>query len=147
MDYKKDTQLDTNNLDLEWERQSSLVQEYTELVANKNREINEFNQLLNAKEAELRLNYRTGNEAILTKDGKTLKLTENALSEAIATNEELNELKKNYNELKYELDLVKGALDAVKTKTKAMEWESQLYLTGYFGEPKDQRTLLKNKNN
>lgn len=146
MDYKKDTNLDITNLDLEWQRQSGLVQEYSELVAKKNREINEFNQLLTAKEAQIRLEYRTGNNAILTVDGKALKLTENALSEAIANDEELKELKKQYNELKYELDLVKGALDAIKTKTKAMEWESQLFLMGYFGEPKDQRTLIKNKN-
>ena len=146
MDYEKDVQIDLTNLDKEWERQPSLMQEYADELSELNREYARRLQVLKTTESKLRLDYRTGKEEVVREDGKPLKLTENAISELIDSDENINALVQEINEVKYNIDIVKSSVEALRAKKSALEWECQLYLSSYFGEPHDQKTLMKNKN-
>lgn len=146
MNYKEDTKLDINQLDKEWEKQSNVIQEYTEQLSELNKELSTLTSLITFKESKLKMEYRKGIKNILDDKDKVVKLTVDALNEVVALDINIGELRGKEIDIKYNIDILKGVVDALKTKTKAMEWECQLYLTGYFGQPQDQRTLLKNKN-
>ena len=48
-------------------------------------------------------------------------------------------------EKQYTIDTLKGIVEALRHKKSALEREVELYIAGYFSTPKDQRTLMKNK--
>jgi len=146
MNYSEDAKLDINQLDKEWEKQSNIIQEYTEKLSGLNKNMSSLTSLIDFKESKLKMEYRKGIRKVMDDKGKSIKLTVDALNELVTLDEEIQELRQKEIDLKYNIDILKGVIDALKTKTKAMEWECQLFLTGYFGQPKDQRSLLKNKN-
>ncbi len=146
MDYKKDVIIDPDNLDKEWERQPSLMQEYSEELSRLNRLFGIKSRVLKVNISKSKLSYRTGENKIMTVEKKPLKLTENALAEIIDSNEKLNNLTIELEEIKFNIDVTRGVVEALRAKKSALEWECQLYLSSYYGEPNDQRTLLKNKN-
>lgn len=140
MKVQKDVTLDKNNLDVEWERQSNLMEEYTKMLARSNKEYSDIKLLLDNIISGKKLEWRLDGEIKL--NGKTTKVTEGSLDNAIDVDEECIEQKKLLIEKQYEIDVLKGVVEALRNKKSALEYEVQLYLSGYFGSPNDQRQLL-----
>jgi hypothetical protein len=140
MKVQKDVTLDKNNLDVEWERQSNLMEEYTKMLAKSNKEYSDIKLLLDNIVSGKKLEWRLDGEIKL--NGKTTKVTEGSLDNAIDVDEECIEQKKLLIEKQYEIDVLKGVVEALRNKKSALEYEVQLYLSGYFGSPNDQRQLL-----
>ena len=140
MKVQKDVTLDKNNLDVEWEQQSNLMEEYTKMLARSNKEYSDIKLLLDNIISGKKLEWRLNGEIKL--NGKTTKVTEGSLDNAIDVDEECIEQKKLLIEKQYEIDVLKGVVEALRNKKSALEYEVQLYLSGYFGSPNDQRQLL-----
>lgn len=140
MKVQKDVTLDRNNLDVEWEQQSNLMEEYTKMLARSNKEYSDIKLLLDNIVSGKKLEWRLDGEIKL--NGKTTKVTEGSLDNAIDVDEECIEQKKLLIEKQYEIDVLKGVVEALRNKKSALEYEVQLYLSGYFGSPNDQRQLL-----
>lgn len=140
MKVQKDVTLDKNNLDVEWEQQSNLMEEYTKMLARSNKEYSDIKLLLDNIVSGKKLEWRLDGEIKL--NGKTTKVTEGSLDNAIDVDEECIKQKKLLIEKQYEIDVLKGVVEALRNKKSALEYEVQLYLSGYFGSPNDQRQLL-----
>lgn len=143
MDFKNDVKIDEMNLDYEWRRQPELILEYTNALADKEKEYADLRLILETKSAEIKNIARSYGEIVIK--GKKVKVTESALSELVLVDEEYIENKRKLIDVEHEIDILKGAVEALKHKKTALEWQSQLFLTGYFGEPKTQRTLMKER--
>lgn len=143
MDFKNDVKIDMMNLDCEWQKQAELILEYTSTLADREKEYSDLRLLLDTKSAEIKNIARSYGEIVIK--GKKIKVTESALSELVLLDEEYCEIKRKIISVEHEIDVLKGAVEALKNKKTALEWQSQLFLTGYFGEPKTQRTLIKER--
>jgi hypothetical protein len=143
MSVKDDVSLDINALDTEWERQSTLMEEYASALSKSNKEYSQMKLVLDGQIAELKLGWRAKGK-IDTLNGE-VKLTEGALDNAIDSDTMIIEQRKALIEKQYEVDMLKGIVDALRSKKSALESEVQLYLSGYFSSPKDQRTLIREK--
>ena len=143
MTIKDDVNLDVNSLDKEWERQPSLMEEYSTALSTANREYSNSKIVLESMIAELKLKWRLAGEIEI--DGKKAKVTEGSLDNAIDSEANCIEQKKLLIEKQYEIDVLKGVVEALRNKKSALEYEVQLYLSGYFGSPTDQRMLLNNR--
>lgn len=143
MIIKDDVTLDINNLDKEWERQSSLMEEYSSALSTANREYSNQKIVLESTVAEKKMQWRLAGEIEI--DGKKTKVTEGSLDNAIDSDKDCIEQKKLLIEKQYEIDVLKGVVEALRNKKSALEYEVQLYLSGYFGSPNDQRTLLNDR--
>jgi hypothetical protein len=99
--------------------------------------------VLDGMTARLKMEWREKGE-ISTPTGK-VKLTEGALSDAVDSNEEVTKQKQLMIEMQFEIDTLKGIVSALQNKKSALEAEVSLYLSGYFSSPKDQRTMIKER--
>jgi hypothetical protein len=143
MNVKNDVTLNMNELDKEWERQSSLMEEYASALASANREYANMDVVLKGMIAERKMEWRLKGE--ITVGGKSTKLTEGALDNAVDSDGEIISQRRMMIDKQYEIDSLKGIVEALRNKKSALEYEVQLYLSGYFSSPKDQRELIKNK--
>jgi len=143
MSVKDDVALNINELDKEWERQSALMEEYSSALSTSNREYSNMKLVLDGMTARLKMEWREKGE-ISTPTGK-VKLTEGALSDAVDSNEEVTKQKQLMIEMQFEIDTLKGIVSALQNKKSALEAEVSLYLSGYFSSPKDQRTMIKER--
>jgi len=133
MDVKNDVTLNRDQLDKEWERQPLLIEEYSTESARLQQVYADAKIDLDAKISERKLQYRTG------KLDAGVKITEGALNELINADAKTIEAQKNLNQLKYECDVAKGVVESLRNKKSALEYEVQLFMVGYFGEPKNQQ--------
>ena len=78
-------------------------------------------------------------------NGKVAKVTEGALDNAVDIAEDVLELRKSLIEQQYQVDMLKGIVESLRNKKSALEGEVTLFLSGYFGAPNDQRTLMNAK--
>ena len=99
--------------------------------------------MLESTVAEKKMQWRLAGEIEI--DGKKTKVTEGSLDNAIDSDRDCIEQKKLLIEKQYEIDVLKGVVEALRNKKSALEYEVQLYLSGYFGSPNDQRTLLNDR--
>ena len=141
MNFKDDVTLDKNNLDIEWEKQSGIMEEYSTALAKSNKEYNDmkidFDNIVATKKYEWR------NSGFVAIDDKSTKVTEGALSDGIDVL--FVDGKKELAQKQYEIDVLKGVVEALRNKKSALEYEVQLFMSGYYSTPKDQMSMFKNR--
>lgn len=153
MGYKEDSKIDIYNLHTEWAAQSSLYINYAEQFADAvaimmraQEKVNvvktEGRRKIDEKKAEIDADLRN---SMLSSEGK--KLTETAISNAIIGDEEFikvqDEVAKEIHEaIEAHIEAVKNKelLEGVKIglshRKSALENEVQLWLNGYYSDPK-----------
>lgn len=141
---KDDVSIDIHNLDVEWERQPTLMEEYASKLSLATKEYNELRLVLDGLIADYKTEWRADGEIVLVGVGK-MKITEGALDNAIDTIAEIREKRQQIIDKGYEVDILKGIVEALRNKKSALEKEVDLYIAGYYSSPKDQRTLLNKK--
>lgn len=129
-EFKSDIAIDVDALDYEWTRQASLAQKYGELVANAILDRDRKKDQLAIKRAEIDLDIREN----WTDWGFPSKPTENGISNAILSNEDIQKLQDELHELNYEVNSLTSIRGAFDHKRSALENLSKLYLAGYWGE-------------
>lgn len=119
---KKELKINKYDLAEEWANQPNLFMKYSLKMSN----------LINKKEL-LRSSLTT--EIILNPDKHGMaKLTETGVGRVLDTNEELIAIQ-------LQINLYKGAVSAFEHKKKALEYECQLLIGGFFSEPKEKKPI------
>jgi ABC-type phosphate transport system auxiliary subunit len=145
MSVLEDVRLDKNQLDVESEKQSELMYEYSLALSDASRSYADMKLALDALVSEKKLTWRSAGEISI--NGKIAKVTEGALDNAVDIAEDVMELRKKLIEQQYQVDMLKGIVESLRNKKSSIENEITLFLSGYFGAPNDQRSLMKAKQN
>lgn len=140
-----DVRLDKDKLDIEWERQSELMHEYSSALSTAQRAYADIKLALDTLISQRKMEWRS--EGQVTVNGMSAKLTEGALDNGIDIAEDVIEMRKSLIEQQYQVDMLKGVVESLRNKKSALESEVTLFLSGYFGAPKDQRSLMSAKQN
>jgi|TARA_Y100000034_G_C6889533_1_gene408978 hypothetical protein len=121
---KDEIKVNENDLQGEWAKQATLFLKYSLKMSkliherdNRRREL--ANSLLNGVE-----NFRLKGE----------KLSEAALKRMLDSDEDIIEMQ-------YQIDTHKNAVQAFEHKKKALEYETQLLIGGFFAEPKEKKPI------
>jgi hypothetical protein len=129
LDYHKDCLIDVDNLDFEWIRQAQLVSDYAELATYLEDLKRSLDKKITVKRAQLDQKIRSSSE----------KTTEAAIKAQIEVKSESFEEVEILEKVNYQLAMAKAALTSLDHKKKALEWLSQLYVSGYFSTPSEKR--------
>lgn len=132
MSYEADTSIDKNNLDDEWVKQADLFYAYSEKANNAYKVYNDLKNHYNVKKAEVELNIRKGKVDI-----GIAKLTENAISSYLDSQQDLVKLNNNIADAKYEYEMYNSAVYAMEHKKRALEYITKLHLSNYFADTSD----------
>lgn len=116
----KDLRINENDLQSEWLKQAQLFFDYASQMSILSKKRNE----LSAKLAD---DIKTNPEKFGIPAGK---VSEAALERSIQSNIEIIELN-------YQIDLYSNAVKAFEHKKRALEYECQLLMGGFFAEPKE----------
>lgn len=145
MSVLEDVSLDKNQLDVESEKQSALMYEYSTALSEASKSYSNMKLALDALVSEKKLTWRSAGEISI--NGKVAKVTEGALDNAVDIAEDVLALRKNLIEQQYQVDMLKGIVESLRNKKSSIENEITLFLSGYFGAPNDQRSLMNAKRN
>jgi hypothetical protein len=133
LDYKKDLEIDKNNLDGEWEQQSLLFAKWAEKAVEAAFDRDRAKENLDIVRAKLdqkiRLQASTTNE----------KITETAIANKIILDIEYQEANQQVIESAKNLGILNVARESFDHRKKALERETDLYLAGYYSEPKESK--------
>jgi hypothetical protein len=129
--YNKDLEINKFALDKEWEKQASLFCEWGEKEVEAQFNKDKLKEQLDIIRAELDGQIRSN--AIL----EGLKITEVAISSEILKNKKYQKANNDYLEAIKEAKILGVAKDAFDHKKKALEKLTDLFLAGYWAEPKE----------
>ncbi len=124
-------EIDRYNLDLEWASQPDLAETWYKKLAETQYDVDEAERHLELTEAELYKDIRE-----YPKKYNLERLTEEALKQAIRIQPTYQEAYKKLNRCKQKMGYNKAGTSAVEHKKKGIEGEVQLWLAGYFADPK-----------
>jgi len=127
---REDMEFDKHSLDNEWERQPLLCMKYGELWAEAQFKKDKHKERLDVLRAQLDNNIRTLAAAAQE------KITEAAIATKIVLNSEYQKANNEYLEALRDTRLLEVARDAIEHRKKALEKETDLFLSGYWSEPR-----------
>lgn len=136
LNYLQDTEINPNELDVEWLKHANLVAQYALAVAAAERSMKLLKEKITGKEAELRKTIRQEPERF-----GILKLTEGAIQEVVDTDQSMSSLRKEYIESQYNHEVISGALRSMQAKGEALKNLVTLLGMEYFAGPKQPRVL------
>jgi len=136
LNYLQDTQINPNELDVEWLKHANLVAQYALATAAAERSLKLLKEKIAGNEAELRKSIRQEPERF-----GILKLTEGAIQEVVDTDQQMSAVRKEYIELQYNHEVISGALRAMQAKGEALKNLVTLLGMEYFAGPKQPRVL------
>ena len=131
MSYHEDLKIDNHSLDREWEKQALLYMEWSEKYAQAVLERDRAKERMELVRAEL---YEEIVNSYLNAGQK--KPTETAIANEILSRSEYKKVNSNYAESVKNMNILAGAKEAMAHKKKALESMTQLWLGGYYAEPK-----------
>lgn len=134
-DYKKDLMIDPDILDILWVRHPNIYMKYSEAAAL-------ANDLVRKKKNDLEvIDARIDQELRIAGEGKTTKMTADAVKAAITADDRHINALIEYNDALYKAELCGSAVKAMEHKKTALQNMVQLCLSGYFALPKIPRDL------
>lgn len=133
--YEKDLEINSNNLQGEWEKQAPLYMYYAKEAAKLEREKDLTKELMEVTKAELDAQIRE-NPSSFT---KAPKLTESIVSNITTEHKRYREAFSKYIEIKYTHAILSSAVKAFEHKKKALENLVMLSLSGWYAEPKERQ--------
>jgi len=126
-----DLQINPDELDKEWMRQPLLFFRYACVLSDARQEYEVAKNNMEVVRAEIDQRVRTDPSAYGIK-----KLTEAAVSAVIPTLPEYKRVRKHLLDTKHKVDIYESVVGALEHRKKALEKLVELYLAGYFSEPK-----------
>jgi hypothetical protein len=133
MSYEEDLAIDSDNLDLEWQKQPQLYQKYSEMLAKAEQEKADIREELDVLKAKVDLDIRQGNRDL------GAKLTEGTIASGVVSDQEVIAKTKELNESTYRVNVLKGVVESFANKKKGLEKLVDLFIFGYNAEPKTGR--------
>jgi hypothetical protein len=141
-DYEKDLEINSNNLQSEWEKQAPLFMFYAKESAKLERDKDLAKEATEVVKAELDAQIREDfAEGIASKSFgiKAPKLTEAIVSNTITKHSKYKEAFNKYMDAKYSHAILSSAVKAFEHKKKALENLVMLNLSGLYAEPKERQ--------
>jgi hypothetical protein len=136
MNYEEDMEIDVLELDEEWNKQATLMLQYTKHAAECRKKMDKSKEDLDVTRASLDQAIRKKPEHF-----KIEKITEGAIGAAILLAEPYKKKYNLYLEARYEYDMAQGAVRALDHKKDALENYVRLHGQQYFAGPKVPRNL------
>ena len=134
MSFQEDIQIDVNALDYEWEVHSSKYLKVSEEFADAIYRKDAIKFKLEVAEAsvdmDIRKNFRS--------HGFDVKPTEVAIKNTVAISPDVQRLAKELVRCTHAVNMMQAAKGAFEHKKKALEKLTDLYLSGYWAEPRIQ---------
>lgn len=130
-DRKNDLEIDIYRLEDEWSNQPLLVQEYSEKLAKARKELEELENHLELVKAKVGKAVRTDPESYGID-----RITVDAVNSEITMSKEYQSTLSEIVDKRYQVDLLKGMISALDNRKKALEKQVELFLTGYFSNPR-----------
>ena len=131
MNFKEALKIDQHHLDAEWMRQPSLYQEWAEELAHAVATKDRAKERVELVKAELDKEIRGDPEAF-----EIAKTTETVIQATIIQQPEYKKVYHEYLEAKEDAAVLDGAVQALEHKRKALEKLVELYMAGYWAEPR-----------
>lgn len=128
MGYKEDIKIDRFSLDTEWEQHPSKFMEWAEKSVEAQFERDKAKEQLDLIKAQIDLEIR---ERVTEK-----KLTEAAISNMVLINPKYQEASSKFREAVNDAKILDVAKDAFEHKKKALEKITDLWISGYWSDPK-----------
>ena len=127
-DYNKDLEIDFNRLDENWRDQSSNYMDWSQKWVNAVTKRDRAKEGLDVVKAEL-------DREIRNREHKT-KLTEAAINAVIITHENYRVAFELLTQANEDVNLLASAKSAFEHRKKALEGLTQLFVNGYWSEPR-----------
>lgn len=123
-------EIDRDRLDVEWEKQSKIVYNYSMRLADARYELDKLRSQLDVVEAEI-------DQSIRARPGKygLDKVTESGIKQIIILNPKRQKVQDQILEQKHEVDILQGAVNALEHKKSALERLVMLHGQNYFSTP------------
>lgn len=138
-DFKRDVEINPNQLDVEWLRQPFLYQKYAEEAAHARDRRDRAKDALEVVKAQVDGDVRANPVNYgFTGDKKP---TESAIASAILQSEEYQEANEKYLKAKLECDLIQSAVLSIEQRKSALENLVKLLNSSYFAAPLTPRDL------
>ena len=132
-DYKTDMEIDSYDLQKEWEDQSATYMKYITAVANAEKTKNNCHEELKTLRSKLIKKFKEENA----------KITAIEIEANYRTNKKYIEAKKALIEAEYDHKILDGACFALQMKKVALENMVRLYLSGYYSDPQTPESVDK----
>jgi len=130
-EYEEDLSIDKDALDKELVTYSEVFMKWSEYLAEAMAERDDKRSEIEIKKAQLDKEIR-----VAPKDFGLEKVTESAISNVITENEKIQELNKEYAEFVKRVNILSAARDAMNHKRRMLEKVVELFLAGYWSDPK-----------
>lgn len=137
-DFKKDVEINPNQLDVEWLRQPALYQKYSEACAEANDDLKRAEQRMKVIRSELILEASERGEDVL---GKGVKPTGPTIEAYYRNHKEHQDAKEEYFKAAKRAEMLTNALFALQQKKVALENLVRLLTSNYFASPSVPRDL------
>lgn len=134
--YEKDISIDETALDIEWLRQSDLMRQYGQKVAELRLEMDQASEIVDIIYAELDKKIRDKPE-----DFNLGKITEGIVKSTITDHEDHKDAKRKFLKARYEYEMAKAAVTALEHKKEALKNLVILHGQQYFAGPTVPRIL------
>ncbi len=138
-DYSTDVNINSDELDIEWIKQPSLFMRYQEELVMREKIKTKAKENIEIIEAELDKEIRS----LMTEN--KVKVTESLIKAEITRNEKRKKAVDDCIEKTYNYNIINGAVKALDHKKKALEKLTELYIAGYFSEPKTNSSITEEK--
>ena len=132
--------IEEGNLHKEWRDQAELFQMAAKDLAELRFRLDQAESALEVAKAECARQIRNTPSAF-----GIPKSTEPAVKEAVILHPQYQKATRKVNRLKYEVAMQKADVDAYEHRKKALEKMVDLYLSGYWSEPREGRGKMSEK--
>ena len=126
-----DFQIDKNNLDAEWLRQSNLYNKYAAKAADARRDFDECKNVLEVVKAEVSLSIRQSPE-----HHGISKVTEAVINQTVEIQGAVKDAQNDVVIARYQHEICSAAVNALDHKKKALENLVTLFMADYFSSPR-----------
>lgn len=137
-DYKKDVEINPNQLDVEWLRQAALYQKYSEACVEANDDLKRAEQRMKVTRSELILEASEKGEEVL---GKGVKPTGPTIEAYYRNHQEHQDAKEVYFKAAKRAEMLTNSLFALQQKKVALENLVRLLNSNYIASPSVPRDL------
>lgn len=138
LDFKKDVEIDCNQLDVEWLLLPQLISSYGRALAEANSRLRKAEQKEKMVRSELILLAGEKGEKVL---GAGVKPTAQSIEAYFRSHPDHIAAKEELLAAAEEAEMLQNAFNAINSKKPALENLSRLYLANYFSTPRDPRDL------
>lgn len=135
-EYGRDIEIDRDRLDTEWVRQASTMMKYLDLSSRLDRKQKAAKERIDYIKAKKYIEIKS--RLMKTEGGKKAP-TEGQINSLVIVSEEVQEAINDFLVASKRYSAAQSAVKALEHKRKALENLVQLYLSGYWSEPRSDK--------